>query len=194
MKIIFFGDSVTETGRDHDNQTDLGKGYVKFAADELHRLSPELQILNRGVGGDGVHQLTDRLQRDVLDEKPDAIILQVGVNDVWWRETEENDFRSTYSALVASLKATGATLIIVQPFALPVDDFGRLRPRLNIFNKMIGEIAKENGVPVIPMDEVFSGATDVPPTQFTVDGIHPTPHGHSCIADRIVEELKKSIK
>ena len=196
MKIVFFGDSVTETGRDLHSPDDLGKGYVKFAAEKLRSLYPEahFKIVNRGVGGDGVKELAARFQRDVVDEKPNIVVLQVGINNVWWRETDKNDFRFEYSNLVTALKTTGARLIIVQPFSLPVDDFGRLRPRLNTFNKIIDAIAKANDVPVIAMDEFFTDAAkNAPPTQFLLDGIHPTPHGHQCIADFVVKELEKSL-
>ena len=197
MKIVFFGDSVTEANRDKENPSDLGTGYVKFAADKLRLLYPETKLLflNRGVGGDGVADLKVRIQKDVLDEKPNAVILAVGVNDVWWKGNSAEEFRRDYAALVTSLKATGATLLIVQPFVLPVDDKGRLRPRLNAFNQIIGEIAKEHAVTVIPMDEIFKGATqDIRPTQFTVDGIHPTHRGHRYLADFVVKELKKKVQ
>ena len=197
MKIVFFGDSVTETGRDLNDPDDLGAGYVKFAADKLRLLYPEMHILflNRGVGGNGVVDLNARIQKDVIDENPDFIILQIGVNDVWWKGESEEEFRKEYVTLVSSLKTTGAKIIVLQPFILPIEDKGLLRPRLNAFNKIIGEVLKEQGLPLIPMDEIFSGATqDIQPTQFTIDGIHPTHRGHRYLADFVVKELKKSIQ
>ena len=196
MKIVFFGDSVTETGRNPENPSDLGNGFVKFAEGKLRLLYPEtrIEVLNRGIGGEGVVQLNERVQKDVVDEKPDAIVLEIGINDVWWRETDENDFRLAYSTLLTTLVGTGAKVCILQPFALPVDKMGRLRPRLNAFNKIIGELAKERKITVIPMDEIFRGATqDIQPTQFTTDGIHPTHRGHRYLADFVVKELKKYI-
>ena len=196
MKIVFFGDSVTEANRDLNNPNDLGSGFVKFAEGKLRLLYHEtrIEVLNRGVGGEGVVQLNARVQKDVVDEKPDAIVLGIGINDVWWRETDEAVFRQEYATLLSTLIATGAKVFIIQPFALPVDKMGRLRPRLNKFNKIIGELAKERGITVIPMDEIFRGATqDIKPTQFTVDGIHPTHRGHRYLADFVIKELKKCI-
>ena len=196
MKILFFGDSVTEANRDHANPNDLGSGFVKFAEGKLRLLFPETRMtfLNRGVGGEGVANLIERLQKDVIDEQPDFIVLLVGVNDVWWRETPEDDFRRDYSFLVSSLKATGAKVILLQPFVLPVDDMGRLRPRLNAFNKIVSKVAKEQDLTLIPMDEIFTGTSiDIPPTQFSIDGIHPTHRGHRYLADLVVKELKKYI-
>lgn len=194
MKIIFFGDSVTETGRDASNPKDLGTGYVKFAEGKFRLLYPEtrFEFLNRGVGGDCVSDLAARIQRDVLDEKPDVVVLQVGINDVMQEKLNENEFGAAYGELVEQLKNSGATVLILQPFALPIGDAARFRPRLNAFQKAIKAAADRNGVHVIPMDEVFIGTTqDITPTQFSTDGIHPTHRGHRYLADFVVKALKK---
>ena len=196
MKIIFFGDSITEAERDPSNPNDLGKGYVKFAEGKLRLLYPETRMLflNRGVDGDGVADLKARIQKDILDEKPNAVVLQVGINDVRQKNVSEEQFRKDYTALVSSLKETGATLIVLQPFVLPVGDKARLRPRLKAFNQIISDVAAAHDIVVIPMDEIFSGATiDIQPTQFSTDGIHPTHRGHRYLADFVVKELKKII-
>lgn len=196
MKILFFGDSVTESERDADNPNDLGKGYVKFAEGKFRLLYPEtrFEFLNRGVFANCVPDLAARIQRDVLDENPDVVVLQVGINDVMHRDVNEEEFGKEYAELVKQLKDSGAKVLILQPFALPIGDKSRLRPRLNKFNKAIRAVAEEYGVPVIPMDEIFNGATlDIKPTQFSPDGIHPTHRGHRYLADFVVKELKKSM-
>ncbi len=199
MKIIFFGDSVTDAGRDKFDPADLGAGYVKIAANKLRLLYPDqpFEILNRGVGGDRTEQLLARMQEDVLAEKPDVVVLQVGINDVWHRfligvEVKAEDFRANYTSIVRELKGSGAKLIALQPFALSVPDMRRVRPHLNKFNAIIGEIVKEEGVPLIPMDEIFTGVTqDIAPDQFAADGVHPTHRGCRYIADQVIKEIRK---
>ena len=50
MKIVFFGDSITESGRNLLDPNDLGVGYVKIAAGKLRLLYPDekIEIVNRG--------------------------------------------------------------------------------------------------------------------------------------------------
>lgn len=194
MKIVFFGDSVTESERDASNPKDLGTGYVKFAEGKFRLLYPEsrVEFLNRGVGGDGVSDLAARVQKDVLDEKPDVVVLQVGINDAMQKNLSASEFGTEYAKLLEQLKNSGATVLILQPFALPVGNASRFRPRLNGFLKAIKAAAEKHGVTVIPMDEVFNGATqDIKPTQFSPDGIHPTHRGHRYLADFVVKALKK---
>lgn len=196
MKIVFFGDSVTESERDASNPHDFGNGYVKFAEGKLRLLYPDrrTEFLNRGVGGNDVSDLAARIQHDVLDEKPDVIVLQVGINDVMNESVSEQSFEKEYAALLERLVGSGAKVLILQPFALPVGDKARLRPRLDQFNRMIRAIAEKNAIPVIPMDEIFNGAAqDIKPTQFTSDGIHPTHRGHRYLADFVVKALKKYV-
>ena len=202
MKIVFFGDSITEAGRDLFDETDLGAGYVKIAAGKLRLLYPdsEFTVLNRGVGGDRTEQLLARLQEDVLDEKPDVVVLQVGINDAWHRfligvEVTAEDFRSRYEALVKAIRESGAALILLQPYALKMGGMSRVRPYLSKFNAIIDEIAAREKLPVIRMDEIFTGVTqDIAPEQFSVDGVHPTHRGCRYIADQVIKELRKYVK
>lgn len=199
MKIIFFGDSITEANRNLFDPADLGVGYVKIAAGKLRLLYPdtEFEILNRGVGGDRTEQLLARIQKDVIEEDPDVVVMQVGINDAWHRfligvEVKPEDFLAHYTELVETLQTTRAQIILLQPYALNMGGMSRVRPYLDRFNGMIDEIAKTHGVPLIPMDEIFTGVTqDIPPEQFSVDGVHPTHRGCRYIADRVIKELQK---
>ena len=199
MKIIFFGDSVTDAGRDRNDRYGLGNGYVKRAAEELFALYPQsgLEILNRGNGGDRTEQLLARIDGDIIAEKPDVVILEVGINDVWHRflagpAVSKEEFCKNYEEIVSRLKGVGAKIIILQPFVLDVEDKSQLRPFVDVFNGVIGEIATREKLTVIALDEIFRDLTShTDPTQFAADGVHPVALGCRYIADLVVGELKK---
>lgn len=201
VKIVFFGDSITASGRNMLDPADLGVGYVKIAAGKLRLLFPdtEFAFVNRGVGGERTAELLQRVQRDVVDEKPDYVVLQVGINDVWCRfsrgeEVTVETFRANYLSLVDAILSTGAKLFLIQPYALKMGDKQRFRPFLNRFNDVIREIAKEKDVTLVPVDEIFMGVTqDIDPAQFSTDGVHPTHRGCRYIADLLIKELKKCL-
>ncbi len=198
MKIVFFGDSITEAGRDLSDPHDLGEGYVRIAAGKLRPLYPDIpfDILNYGVGGDRTVELLARVG-DVVKERADHVILEVGVNDVWRRFTSEEivteeQFEHNYSAIVHALKESGAKVILVEPFVLDVKDKRRFRPYLNTYIAVIREIARAEGLPLVPLDEIFNGVSqDIKPEEFAADGVHPTHRGCRYIADLIIKELKK---
>jgi len=49
----------------------------------LMRRHPEWKFLNRGVNGERSDQILRRLEPDVLKQKPDAVIVLAGVNDLY---------------------------------------------------------------------------------------------------------------
>ena len=201
MKILFFGDSITESGRNLLEPNDLGVGYVKIAAGKLRLLylDRKIEVVNRGVGGNRTADLLLRVREDVIGEHPDYIVLQVGVNDVWCRfslgeAVTPEQFESNYRELVKELRATGAKLILIEPYVLPIGDKQRFRPFLNKFNAIIRAIAEEQKLTLIPVDEIFTGVTqDIDPRQFSTDGVHPTHRGCRYIADLVIKELRKDL-
>lgn len=201
VKIVFFGDSITESGRNLLAPEDLGVGYVKIAAGKLRLLYPDtnFKFVNRGVGGERTAELLKRVKKDVVDENPDYVVLEVGINDVWCRfsrgeEVTPEAFRANYLSLVDTILATGAKLFLIQPYALKMGDKQRFRPFLSRFNEAIREIAQEKDIALVPVDEIFMGVTqDIDPAQFTTDGVHPTHRGCRYIADLLIKELKKCL-
>ncbi len=202
MKIVFFGDSITESGRNALDPRDLGAGYVKIAAGKLRLLYPDtaIEYVNKGIGGNRTQNLLERVQQDVVEESPDIVVLQAGINDVWYRftvgeEVTPERFRANYEGIVSAIKGTGAKLLILQPYVLHVGDKFRFRPYLNQFNEIIREIAQREADALIPLDEIFTGVTqDIKPEKFASDGVHPTHRGCRYIADLLIKELKKYIK
>ena len=201
VKIVFFGDSITESGRNLLDPEDLGVGYVKIAAGKLRLLYPDtnFKFVNRGVGGERTAELLKRVKKDVVDENPDYVVLEVGINDVWCRfsrgeEVTPETFRANYLSLVDTILATGAKLFLIQPYALKMGDKQRFRPFLSRFNEVIREIAQEKDIALVPVDEIFMGVTqDIDPAQFATDGVHPTHRGCRYIADLLIKELKKCL-
>src|SRR5690625_8047432 len=83
-KILLIGDSITEDGR-FDDPKDIGVGYVRLIHDYINENLSDLQVdvVNRGVGGDRVTNLADRWETDVISEDPDWVSVSIGINDVW---------------------------------------------------------------------------------------------------------------
>ena len=69
MKIIFFGDSLT--------QGTHGVGYVNKVAAALRGH----HFINQGANGDTSLNLYRRIDRDVIDQNPDGVFMMIGIND-----------------------------------------------------------------------------------------------------------------
>jgi len=78
--IVFAGDSITDSDRRTD-RLGLGYGYVNLVAAALRDHGQHSTVVNAGVAGDRVEHLQGRWQADVLDQRPSALSVYIGVND-----------------------------------------------------------------------------------------------------------------
>lgn len=49
----------------------------------MTKAHPEWMVLNRGINGQRTDDILARLHRDILEEKPDYVIVLAGVNDIY---------------------------------------------------------------------------------------------------------------
>jgi lysophospholipase L1-like esterase len=73
-KIVTVGDSITEAGK-HPG------GYVWLLQRYLSALYPDrkIEILNAGISGNKASDIQARFQKDAIDQKPDLVMINVGV-------------------------------------------------------------------------------------------------------------------
>lgn len=144
-RIIFFGDSITEGG------VSTG-GYIRNMDSILraNKRDKKYELVGAGNSGDKVTNLYLRMENDVLLQKPDAVVIWIGVNDVWHKKsgtgTDETTFISFYNEIIRKLKAIGIIVFMCTPavigekdgLANPLDD------ELNKYSDLIREIASKN--------------------------------------------------
>ena len=84
MRILFQGDSITDAGRDYNNDELLGRGYALLVSAELGLREPNQHtFINKGISGNRVVDLYARIKRDIINYQPDVMSSLIGVNDVW---------------------------------------------------------------------------------------------------------------
>lgn len=199
MKIVFFGDSITDGGRDRADEKSLGGGYVKIIADKLRLLYPGigLEIINKGISGDEVGDLLSRIERDVLDLKPSAVVLMIGINNVIheFKTGKKFDFQlfeKDLSNLLGALKNSGIYVIFLQPFLLPAPEAEKMQGLFNRELEIVNKIGLGLSDEFIALNEIFNGLTEtIPYNVYTIDGVHPTYNGAMLIADLTIKAIRK---
>ena len=75
-KIVTVGDSITEAGK-------YPGGYVWLLEPYLSALDPDrkIEIVNAGISGNKAADMQARFQKDAIDQKPDLVMINVGVNE-----------------------------------------------------------------------------------------------------------------
>lgn len=201
MRIVFFGDSITDCDRDREDLNSLGNGYVKILADKLRPIYPDtdIELINKGVSGDRVQELLARVQTDVLDLKPDAVVIMIGINNVWHKFTHGKEldlveFEQDLKELITKLKEAGIVVIFLEPFLLPAPDKLRMRKIFNEELKIIDRLGEEMCDEFVAFDEMFNGLVEsIPYSEYSLDGVHPTHRGSRLIANTAIKAIRKHL-
>ncbi len=194
--ILFFGDSITDAGRNRDaapgDSSGWGTGYVYQLAARLGAdlADYSLSFSNQGISGNRIYDLESRLESDVLSQEPDLVSLLIGINDVWRRydsgvASEIGDFAASYRRVLQKLSAASVEIVILEPFLLPVPEDRRVwREDLNPKIDVIRDLAREFDATLVPLDGIFAAASTRRESAFWLpDGVHPSPAGHALIAE-----------
>src|SRR4028118_2305608 len=78
-KIVIVGDSITEAGK-------YPGGYVWLLERYLSALYPDRKIkfLNAGISGNKASDMQARFQKDAIDQKPDLVMINVGIHECYF--------------------------------------------------------------------------------------------------------------
>lgn len=201
MRIVFFGDSITDCDRDRSDEKSLGNGYVKILADKLRPIYPDMdiQLFNKGVSGNEVCDLLARVQSDVIDLKPDAVVIMIGINNVIHqfkigKQLDLKQFEKDLAELIAKLKEAGIVVIFLEPFLLPAPDKRRLRPLFNKELEIVNRICVKECDEFVAYDEMFNGLCETRPYNlYSEDGVHPTFKGSNLIANTAIKAIRKHL-
>ena len=207
MKILFFGDSLTDMYRNFDTSVDMatsyGTGFVFDVAGQLMYERPGYyKIVNRGQGGSKVTDLFDRYEEQVIQEKPDILTILIGVNDVWHElithsGTHIDVFEKTYFALVNNIKKKlpNTKIIIMEPFFLYGDatkDIWEPFQEVLKYAAISKKVAKKTNCIYIPLQQAFTDSIkNGGSTQMLFDGLHTNPGGAHLIATKWLEVFRK---
>lgn len=196
--VLFQGDSITDAGR-MESSDGMGFGYANLIAAWFSALYPEkhVRFINKGISGNRVVDLAQRWQKDCLDLKPDWVSILIGINDTW-RRYDSNDptsaeiYETGYRGILQQVAATGARIIVCEPFVLPVPA-DRVAWRVDLDPKIDAarRLAREFQAIYVPFDGIFAASsTHVDPAFWAEDGVHPSLSGHALMAQSWLRAVK----
>jgi lysophospholipase L1-like esterase len=197
-KIIFFGDSITQAGVQPGGYiTRIGELAAKEGSQGKY------EFIGAGIGGNKVYDLYLRLEEDVLSKNPDFVLIYVGVNDVWHKQsfgtgTDADKFEKFYVALVRKIQAVGAKVILVTPAVIGerTDFSNQLDGDLNHYSSVIRRIAAENNLTLIDLRSAFlkynleHNPENKEAGVLTTDRVHLNEKGNQLVADEMWKVIK----
>lgn len=158
---------------------------------ELARLLPgsAVRVVNRGVNGEQARDMLDRFQRDVLPERPDLVIWQVGANTVL-RRGPMTAYPEMLGDGLARLRQAGADVLIMDvqyaPRILAI-------PEHTEMERIIQRFAGANRVPVFHRFAVMRYWVQNWDPDFSrtlsPDGLHMNDLSYGCVAQLLAEAI-----
>lgn len=197
-KVIFFGDSITEAGVKPG-------GYIvkvgELAAKE--NKADQYEFVGAGIGGNKVYDLYLRLEDDVLSKNPDVVVIYIGVNDVWHKQshgtgTDYDKFEKFYSALIKKIQAKGAKIILATPAVVGerTDFSNELDGDLNRYSSLIRTLAERSKLPLVDLRKAFLDYNKVNNPEnkesgiLTTDRVHLNDKGNDLVANEMWKAIK----
>ncbi|MCX2740258.1 SGNH/GDSL hydrolase family protein [Pontibacter anaerobius] len=181
-RVVFMGNSITEGWSNHNPEFFEGKPYI-----------------NRGIGGQTTPQMLVRFRQDVIDLKPEVVVILAGINDI-----AGNTGPSTVEMIEDNLismaqlaKANGIKVVLSS--VLPALDFSwrpgmEPAPKVIALNKMIKRYADENGLVYLDYFSAMADAQQGLKSEYTYDGVHPNKAGYEVMAPLAEAAIAKAMK
>lgn len=208
LKIVAFGDSTTAPRTKVETYSEvLGKHF-----------GPKIEILNKGIPANTTAKAANRFKRDVLDQQPDVVIIQFGINDSAidvWQDPPKTEPRVAMADYVANLRnfvkesqAAGAKVILMTPNQLRwtpalVERYGRppydtndergFSLILTSYAEAVRTLAREEGtglVDVFSLYDTWEKENGKSCSELMLDGMHPNSQGQALVAKALAEQIE----
>lgn len=197
-KVLFFGDSITEAAVKSGGYIDVLNTLLKE-----QKQDNQYELIGAGISGNKVYDLYLRMETDVLTRKPDIVVIYIGVNDVWHKQsmgtgTDADKFMRFYQAIISKLKAQNIAVILATPAVIgeKTDHSNQLDGDLNRYSHMIRELAKKESLPLVDLRKAFlnynlqHNLENKEQGILTTDRVHLNAAGNRLVAESMWQVIK----
>ena len=180
-RVVFMGDSITEEWSNLYPEYFTEKGYM-----------------NRGIGGQTTPQMLIRFKPDVIDLKPEIVVILAGTNDIAGNTGPSNAKMITDNIFSMAEIAKAYQVKVVLSSILPVYEYDWAREIkdppsiIQAVNDALKQYAIDQGLIYL---DYFSSMVDERQglnSDYTFDGVHPNESGYilmSSLAEEVLSEL-----
>jgi lysophospholipase L1-like esterase len=152
--VVFLGDSITEMC-------------------EWQEFFPEKRVLNRGISGDSIYGVLDRLDK-IIELMPEKVFLTIGVNDLQ-RRYDPNEVIRSIEEIVDKLITSCNCKVYIQSI-LPVIEqkltTGIKNSEIDYVNKELSHFATRNNIEFLDNNSQMKDKTGNLKEELSSDGLH----------------------
>lgn len=212
VTIVVFGDSNTAP-----------RGTLQVYADclkiDLLKKGVLFEIINAGVGGNTTVAAKARFEKDVLDQHPNLVIIQFGINDstvdVWKQppatesRVHKNEYVENLEYFIDTLQEKGCQVILMTPnpmrwtprlkemYGKPPYYPGRTDGfdlKVSLYADYMRAVARKKRIPIVDVYAAFQAYDKIKGQsmdRLLLDGMHLNSSGHQLVADLLIEIIMK---
>jgi lysophospholipase L1-like esterase len=188
LTILAWGDSVTGGAQLWTVGDDAAQAEAVYHGQLRQRLArqfgyDDIRILKVSHGGYQVRQAVDNLQAEVLDQKPDLVILAFGAGDTLYSDFET--YQRLYPGLIERIRAAGIEVILFVP--TPIEfHVAEGEP----FARFVREYAAEHHLAIADVRAGLMSQGEAFLARWICDGPHPNQRAHEYMGAILAELFK----
>lgn len=181
VEAVFMGNSITDN-------------WIRTDPDFFERNG----FIDRGISGQTTVEMLARFRRDVVDLKPEVVVILAGINDIAQNNGPiklENTFGNIVS-MCDLARYNGIKVVLCS--LLPCDRFS-WRPgmepaeQVKRLNTMLERYAAEQEIPYVNYYGAFDDGSGGLSEEFSGDGCHPTLYGYTRMEPLVVEGIDRAL-
>lgn len=182
VEVVFMGNSITD-------------GWIRVDPDFFERNG----FLDRGISGQTTVQMLARFRSDVIDLKPQVVVILAGINDIARNNGPiklENVF-GKHRLECAIWPATNGIKVVLCSL-LPCDRFS-WRPEMDPaeevrrLNTMLERYAAEQKIPYVDYHRALDNGSGGMSEELSQDGCHPVLSGYLRMEPLVVEGINRAL-
>jgi lysophospholipase L1-like esterase len=182
-RVVFLGDSITDGWR-------------------LNEYFPDREFVNRGIGGQITSEMLGRFKADVIDLKPEAVVILAGTNDLA-RGVALPAIQNYYS-MIADL-ADKHKIKVIWASVLPVSDYHKdknpawemtkIRPPqyIRALNDWLKNLCAQRGHTYLDYYGSMVDQAGMLQAELADDGLHPNSAGYRVMAPLALQAIEKAL-
>jgi len=176
-KLVFLGDSML--GRIDQEQIDYIRSKI-----------PDLTIYNKAEGGISTKQGIEKIN-EVLELRPDYILLSFGINDLWNEKMPKDEFITNLKSIINSSDGTKVIFWCVPPVndLKDLDGTKQFNEQLGILFDEVKKLSANDGIEIIDSFSEYKDIQDGDDTIHQEDGVHLTKEGYQPFFEALIKKI-----